>query len=117
MPSSPMLQKCLNTVGPSPVRCSTKWIGRRLALPSSFLSRRLRSISGKSRRSSPCADPRTRAAFASSALEGPDRHVAFVHADHVAAFSIFRQIEVPVRLRSDNPAERYSARAVGVEGV
>ena len=33
MPSNPMLQTCLNTVGPSPVRCSTNWIDRRLALP------------------------------------------------------------------------------------
>ena len=51
-----MRQTCSNTVGPSPVRCSTNWIERRLALPSSFLSRRLRSISGFSRRSTPSFD-------------------------------------------------------------
>ena len=33
MPSSPMRQTCSNTVGPSPVRCSTNWMERRLALP------------------------------------------------------------------------------------
>jgi hypothetical protein len=32
MPSRPMRQTCLNTVGPSPVRCSTNWIERPLGL-------------------------------------------------------------------------------------
>jgi hypothetical protein len=36
-----MRQTRLNTVGPSPVRWSTNWIDRRLALPSSLLSRPL----------------------------------------------------------------------------
>ena len=60
MPSKPMLQTCLNTVGPSPVRCSTNWIDRRLALPISFLSRCLRSISGRSRRLSPSCSIRSK---------------------------------------------------------
>ena len=44
MPSSPMRQTCSNTVGPSPVRCSLNRMARRLALPISLTSRRLRSI-------------------------------------------------------------------------
>ena len=44
-----------------PVRCSMNWIGSRLALPISFLSRRLRSISGRSRRSSPSCSIRSKA--------------------------------------------------------
>ena len=47
MPSSPMRQTCLNTVGPSSVRCSTNRIARRLDLPISLASRRLRAISGR----------------------------------------------------------------------
>ncbi len=38
-----------NTVGPSSVRCSLKQMACRLGLPSNLASRRLRSISGKSR--------------------------------------------------------------------
>jgi hypothetical protein len=51
-----MRQTCSNTVGPSPVRCSLYRMARRLALPISLASRRLRSISGRSRRSSPLLD-------------------------------------------------------------
>jgi len=52
-----MRQTCSNTVGPSPVRCSLYRIARRFDLPSSLLSRRLRAISGRSRRSLPsCFD-------------------------------------------------------------
>jgi hypothetical protein len=47
-PSRPMRQTCSNTVGPSPARCSLNRIERRLALPISLASRRLRSISGRS---------------------------------------------------------------------
>ena len=61
MPSSPIRQTCSNTVGPSPVRCSVNRMEYRLALPSSLASRRLRSISGRPRRSLPSCSIRSKA--------------------------------------------------------
>ena len=49
MPSSPMRQTCRKMMGPSPSRCSTNRMPRRWDLPSSFASRRLRSVNGRSR--------------------------------------------------------------------
>jgi hypothetical protein len=48
----------------SPVRCSLYRMARRLARPSSLASRRSRSISGRSRRSSPSCSIRSKEKFA-----------------------------------------------------
>ena len=50
-------------------------------------------------------------------FERSDRHVAFVHPDHVAAFPIFGEVEVPMCFRPDDPTQCYLAGAVGIDRI
>ena len=56
-----------------PFRCAMYWIDVPLALPSSLLSRRLRSISGRSRKSSPSCWIRSKAYSSASWPSAPQR--------------------------------------------
>ena len=78
MPSRPMRQTCSNTVGPSPVRCSVNWMEHRLALPISLASRRLRLISGRSRRSLPSWSIRSKEAADAQAIPAHKQPVAIM---------------------------------------
>src|SRR3954454_14271079 len=50
-------------------------------------------------------------------LERTYRHVALIHPDHVAAFLVFRQIEVPMRLRSHNSTKSNRTAAIRIHCI
>ena len=52
-------------------------------------------------------------------LEAAHCHVPFIHANHVAAFAVFRDIHIPMDLRAriEDRIERHGAAAVRIHSV